>query len=254
MIITVASLNQARGRTLQRALKGEPVPVYRIPRHRGCQSTAVSHVEDASPVRPAADLPAPAGLGVVTGAVRYTTDIAPDRLLHMNFSVATFACAHPRDRTDQGNGRSRRACCLYLRGCPRRLFSSARHEISGDDPDDTRVLTMCFASSASVCGGGCRQRSGAEEGCAQIEVDYEPLPAVFDPERPCVRGASGHSPDKGIGVADSRSAPQSCRRSALAAWRCGGGLRRADVVYEGTLSRNVSSNAPLETHAAITAR
>ena len=64
---------------------------------------------------------------------------------------------------------------------PPRLFSSARHEISTDDPDDTRVLddVMRFVGQR-VAAVVADSEAAAEEACRRLKVDYELLLAETD--------------------------------------------------------------------------
>ena len=66
---------------------------------------------------------------------------------------------------------------------PPRLFSTARHEFTDDDPADTRVLddVVRFVGQR-VAAVLADSEAAAEEGCRRLRVDYEMSPAVFDPE------------------------------------------------------------------------
>lgn len=62
-------------------------------------------------------------------------------------------------------------------------FSTARHEARTDDPDDTYVLdrTVRFVGQR-VAAVVADSVAIAREACRLLEVDYEVLPAVFEPE------------------------------------------------------------------------
>ncbi len=84
---------------------------------------------------------------------------------------------------------------------PAALFSTGRHELDGDDPADTRVLdaVMRFRGQR-VAAVVAETEAAAEAGCRALEVDYEVLPAVFDPEAAMAPGAPLLHADKGAGA------------------------------------------------------
>ena len=102
---------------------------------------------------------------------------------------------------------------MRRRGC----ISSARHEISTDDPDDTRVLddVVRFVGQR-VAAVVADSEAAAEEGCRRLKVDYEVLPAVFDPEE-AMRPDAPLLHDKGP---ESRIAT----RSAISSLRSNGSM------------------------------
>ncbi|MEU7142428.1 molybdopterin cofactor-binding domain-containing protein [Nocardia sp. NPDC046473] len=71
---------------------------------------------------------------------------------------------------------------LTYRDAPDVAFSTARHELRADDPDDTYVLdrTMRFVGQR-VAAVVAESSAAARAGCRALRVEYEVLPAVFDP-------------------------------------------------------------------------
>ncbi|MFI7003706.1 molybdopterin-dependent oxidoreductase [Nocardia sp. NPDC050175] len=71
---------------------------------------------------------------------------------------------------------------LTYRDAPDVAFSTARHELREDDPDDTYVLdrTMRFVGQR-VAAVVAESSAAARAGCRALRVEYEVLPAVFDP-------------------------------------------------------------------------
>ncbi|WP_378734367.1 molybdopterin-dependent oxidoreductase [Nocardia brasiliensis] len=65
---------------------------------------------------------------------------------------------------------------------PEVAFSTARHELRADDPDDTYVLdrTVRFVGQR-VAAVVAESPAAARAGCRALRVEYEVLPAVFDP-------------------------------------------------------------------------
>lgn len=128
---------------------------------------------------------APAAARIVSGREPYTLDEpAPPGLLH----VAVLGSPHPHARiTRIDPTAARRAPGVHLvlthHDVPDTLYSTARHENRLDDPDDTRILdpVLRFVGQrvAVVVAETPRQ---ARDALALVNVDYETLPAVFDPE------------------------------------------------------------------------
>lgn len=142
---------------------------------------------------------APAGVRVVTGTEEYTMDDAPAGLLHM--AVLPSPLAHARIRSiDTSAAEAIPGVRLVLthRDSPPVLFSTARHEDRGDDPDDTAVLddTVRFVGQR-VAAVVADSLATAEKACRAIIVDYDELPAVFDPETARSVGAPRLHDDKG---------------------------------------------------------
>ncbi|MDJ0428654.1 molybdopterin-dependent oxidoreductase [Rhodococcus fascians] len=129
-------------------------------------------------------LEAPASTRVVTGTEPYTLDHSPPGLLHA--SVLGSPHAHARivsiDTTaaEQVPGVQ---LVLTSKDSPAVAFSTARHDSRVDDPDDTRVLdTVVRFIGQRVAIVVAESIAAAQEGCRALIVEYEVLPAVFDPE------------------------------------------------------------------------
>ena len=162
----------------------------------------------------------PAGPAVVAGTERYTTDVAPEGLLHLKIlrSPHPHARIHAIDRTAamQVPGV---VTVLTHEDAPPKLFSTGRHEIRDDDPDDTRVLddVVRFVGQR-VAAVVAESEASAEEGCRRLRVEYGLLPAVFDAEE-AMRPDAPVLHDKGARSPHSRSEAQHRRPGRL-------GLRR----------------------------
>ena len=131
----------AASRSAARA-QGKPLPLHRLSRdlRRARRASAMSR-------RPAPgeafgrNLAAPAGPAIVTGRARYTMDVAIDGLLHMKI----LRSPHPSARIARIDASAALAApgvvaVLTHEDAPPRHFSTARHELFTDDPDDTLVL------------------------------------------------------------------------------------------------------------------
>ena len=132
---------------------------------------------------------------------------------------------------------------------PKIAFSTARHEIRLIDADDTMVLdSVVRFIGQRVAAVVADSEAAAEEGCRRLAVDYEILPAVFDPEQAMAPGAPVIH-DKGP---DARI--RNAQRN-IAAEVHGGigdvdkGFAEADVTYEGHYFTPRMQHAHLETLA-----
>jgi CO/xanthine dehydrogenase Mo-binding subunit len=129
---------------------------------------------------------------------------------------------------------------------PRRLYSTATHEDHLVDPDDTYILdnTVRFVGQR-VAAVVAETVGAAEAGCRALEVVYETLPAVFDPEQamepeaPILHEKGGEA--KGNIYVDIHG-----EVGSVAA-----GFAAADAVHERTYSTSRVQHAHLETHGSI---
>ncbi len=251
MVMTAAALDQAQLRDLPRALKGN---LCRCTGYRAIADAvgAIRHVEEDAPGQACGrNLPAPAGPAVVTGRARYTMDVAIDGLLHMKI----LRSPHPSARIARIDASAALAApgvvaVLTHQDAPPRLFSTARHELHTDDPDDTLVLdpVMRFVGQR-VAAVVAESDAAAEAACDLIQVIYDLLPAVFDPEE-AMRPGAPLLHDK---PASSRIANP--KRNIVAELHRHVGdveadFAEADVVHEGVYATQRVQHAHLETHGA----
>src|SRR5208283_1113838 len=133
----------------------------------------------------------PAAEAIVTGKVRYTLDTEIEGLLHLKLLRSPHA--HARIKA------IRKAAALKVEGVrgvytwedvPRLLYTSATHDDYHADPNDTYILdNVVRFVGQRVVAVVADTEGAAEEGCRQVRVEYEVLPAVFDPEEAMLPGA-----------------------------------------------------------------
>jgi CO/xanthine dehydrogenase Mo-binding subunit/aerobic-type carbon monoxide dehydrogenase small subunit (CoxS/CutS family) len=243
MILTAASLNQAQRADLPAAMKGNL-----------CRCTGYRAVADAIHDVSCADVAAiraPAGRDVVTGTARFTLDVALPGILHLKLLRSPHAHARVV-RIDASDALAIAGvqCVLTHADSPKLLFSTARHEHAHEDPDDTVVLddVVRFVGQR-VAAVVADTAAIAEAGCRALRVEYQPLPAIFDPRAASDTGAQP--------LHDKTGSRIHCPERNIVAIVDGGvgdialGLAEADVVYEGSFSTHRVQHAALETHAAI---
>ena len=193
----------------------------------------------------------PAAMRVVTGREPYTLDLATTSLLHL--AVLGSPYAHARIRSIDTSP------ALALPGVhevftyldsPTTLFSTGRHEHRTDDPDDTLVFDQVLRFRGQRVAAVVADTVGiAQLALDAIVVEYEELPAVFDPlvarepGAPLLHGEKGPSSriaDPGRNTVAEFHGEMGDVDAALAS---------ADAVVSGTWQTQRVSHAALETHA-----
>ncbi|MFH8251687.1 molybdopterin-dependent oxidoreductase [Microbacterium sp. B2969] len=136
---------------------------------------------------------------------------------------------------------------------PRDRYSTARHEHREDDPDDTRLLDDVVRHVGQrVAAVVAETSAAAEEALRLIHVEYDALPAVFDPESARRPGAPIIHPEL---TPDDRVAEAS--RNVIAGLHDGFGgdvdaaLADSEVTASGTWQTQRVTHAQLETHGSI---
>ncbi len=133
---------------------------------------------------------------------------------------------------------------------PRRRFTTAIHTDHLVDPDDTYLLdhTVRFVGQRVVA-VLADSVGAAEEGCRQVAVEYEVLPAVFDPEEAMAEGAPQLHGAVDPFVLDPVHNILVEIHSQIG--DVDAGFAEADVIHEGTYFSPRVQHAHLETHGSI---
>jgi CO/xanthine dehydrogenase Mo-binding subunit/aerobic-type carbon monoxide dehydrogenase small subunit (CoxS/CutS family) len=195
---------------------------------------------------------APAAERIVAGLEPYTLDLATTALTH----IAVLQSPHASARILRIDA----SAALAMEGvlavfthedAPDVLYSTGRHQNRLEDPDDTLVLDPVIRFAGQRVAAVVAETIGlAEAACRAIAVDYEVLPAVFDPEESRQPGAPLLHGEKDPDV--SRISEPLRNVVAQKHGELGdvdAALEAADVVVSGTWRTARVAHAQLETHA-----
>ena len=253
MAMTAASLGDDQRRDVARALKGN---LCRCTGYRaiGDAVAGLSHVQ--APLAGAAagaNVASPAGRAIMTGAARYTMDVAMPGLLHMKLLRSPHA--HARILaidTRAALGAPGVHAVLTYEDSPPRLFSTARHELASR----RRGRHDAFSTGSCVSPASASRRWSP----TARRRRRPPAPSSRSPGKSCRPSSTPSRRWRPARPSCMRRAPDSRIRDparnvvAEVHGHVGdveAGFAAADVVHEGVYVSQRVQHAHLETHGAI---
>ncbi|QJU54022.1 molybdopterin cofactor-binding domain-containing protein [Herbiconiux sp. KACC 21604] len=196
----------------------------------------------------------PAARRIVSGREPYTLDEPVPGALHLKLVQSPHAHARILSiDTTAAEALSGVHAVLTSADSPPRLYSTGRHEFRVDDPDDTMLFdTVVRYRGQRIAAVVADSIAIAEAACRLVRVEYELLPAVFDPEDARRPGAPLLHGDKSTEI--SRIAEP--ERNVIASVHSEIGsvaeaLEASDVRVSGTWQTHRVSHAALETHGSV---
>jgi CO/xanthine dehydrogenase Mo-binding subunit/aerobic-type carbon monoxide dehydrogenase small subunit (CoxS/CutS family) len=253
MIMTSASLSDEAKKDLPFYLKGN---LCRCTGYRSIEDAirGIARVEeDKAGDACGTSVASPRSEPIVTGHARYTMDVEMEGMLHLKVVRSPYAHARiTAIRKDKALAVPGVRAVFTWKDVPRRSFTTACHDDYRVDPDDTYILdNVARFVGQRVAAVVADTEGAAEQGCRQVEVDYEVLPAVFDAELALLPGAPQVHGSKEFESRIEDVSHNVFKKIEAETGDVARGFAEADAVYEGTYWLPKVQHAHMETHGTI---